>query len=544
MDSQAKDEPTVSAYDHPEAIGVPVIGGDTEEAKRQITLERAAARAYSKVLRARGDPNVFAEIAFKDAQTGRGFEQGQVHREFQNAAIDEDSPFLIFEMPRNHGKTNQMIVNALWQLGNNPELRIKIVCESDKKAIERLQVIQEHIEKNPVVRDVFPWLKPAHKGTWSKKNLMVDRKGIMPDSSIEACGIQTAATGGRADVIIADDPVGRRNTLELPKLRETIKRAWKSDWLQNLEPTTGRVLYICTPWHTADLTHELKSNPVYRNIRHPVSNNWESPWPEKWGEAELRDKCKLVGVQEYDRGFKLIALTGDIVVVPPEWIEYWAQTPTVGNLAVFTAYDLSTGAADGDFFAAVTVGLDTETGFVYVLEAQHDRLLFPEQVMDITRRAAAWRPMFIGIETEGYQASLPQFMENPKARMLLPSIVPMKTRGVPKALRLRAVSHLLSSKRVFFNPNLNPQKITDAEAYGDIVSELTQFPLAPHDDLVDALVYALQMVIEFGLEGLADSHGQFDVDASVEVLETGPSRGQIIEVQDAALAQWCKRSDR
>jgi len=465
---------------------------ETPEAEK-LRQQRQVAKAVktSRVRKAREDPNEFAEYAFQDSVSGNDLVQADIHRELQNSLIDPDNKFLLVEFPRNHGKTTQVEINTIWELGNDPNLRFKFVCESDARAIERIQLISQHIEKNPRVSDVFPHLKPARKGDWTKKKIVVERSRIMRDVSIEACGVQTAATGGRADRLVADDPVGRRNALEQPKLRESVKRAWHSDWLNLLEPE-GKVRYICTPWHTADLTHELKKNPSYKVFSRPVGPHFEPVWSAKWPRKALKAKLREIGRREFDRGYRLIALSGEFATVSEDWIRYWKGELSLNDLIFFSAYDLSTGQGD-DFFACVHIALDgRDLGLlnprIYVLDAWRAHLSFLAQVESIRQEAVRWHPEMIAIEATQYQVALPQFLNS---TTLLP-IQAVKPR-LSKALRLYAVSHLFEQGKILLNPALNPRSGFKPE----LVDELSAFPLGANDDLVDAIVYAVAIAVDY-----------------------------------------------
>jgi predicted phage terminase large subunit-like protein len=451
----------------------------------------AKATMRSKVLAARNDPNEFIEYCFKDSRTGAPLTQEPFHRELQEELAEgEDTIGLL---PRDHGKTTQLEAFALWSLGNDPNLRLKIVCASDSKAVERLFTITQHLRVNPRVKQVFPWLRPAAMGDWTKHKIVVERDHISRDASIEALGVLSTATGGRADKLLADDVVDRRNALELPKLRETVKASWDSDWSNLLEPE-GQTAYFATPWHTADLTHKvLKQKDIYRIIRHAVGSGgdqFEPLWPGKWPREALLRRYKKIGQLEYDRGFRLIALSGDIVVVRPDWIQYWDAPPDLGRLQVFQAYDLSSGKA-ADYFAAVTLGVDPETMTVFVLDAWHAKLTFLQQAGAVQRQARSWMPMVQGIERDPLGA-LGQYLGDTS----LLNIIGMRPH-LSKALRLSAVTPHLEQGRVVFNPALAPGLIVDPDGRGDLITELTTFPLAAHDDLVDAFVHAMNLAAAY-----------------------------------------------
>jgi phage terminase large subunit-like protein len=461
------------------------------ERKRLDLVARATVR--SRVLEARGDPNKLIEYCFKDSETGKPLVQADIHRELQAAMSSGEDCVNLF--PRDHGKTTQTEGHIIWVLGNNPNLRIKIVCASDSKAVERLFAIIQHIRINDCVHDVFPWLKPAKLGDWTKHKIVVERDYISRDASIEALGVLSTATGGRADKLYADDVVDRRNALELPKLRETVKSAWDSDWSNLLEPEAQSV-YNATPWHTADLTHKLLRNPTYKVLRREVGtadDPYAPVWDEKWPREALMRRRLKIGQLEYDRGFRLRALSGEFATVREEWIDYWDEPPDLGKLIVFQAFDVSSGTAK-DYFAAVTLGVDPKSLRIYVLEGWHAKLTFLARAQAIEQQARTWRPSLQGLEEETMK-SLSQYLG---ATSLL-NVLSLRPH-LAKAIRLMSVTPHLETGRVLFNPALKPDRIANREEHGDLVSELLEFPLGANDDLVDAFVYALQLATTYGLE--------------------------------------------
>jgi phage terminase large subunit-like protein len=488
------------------------------ESDEELDSLRAEAREAIQIEESREDVNAFAEYAFKDAASGEPLRQAPIHRELQAALDDPEHLYNLVEISRDHGKTTQLLIREIWKLGRNPERRSKIVCENDRLALRRLKAIREHIEKNERVHRVFPHLKPGR--VWDKSQIQVERKSMAPDPSIEACGVTSAATGGRADELVFDDPIGRRNTLGVPALRNTVREAYHSDWLQLLEPD-GRISIGCTGWTTDDLIYDLKQNPSYRVMRRPCEG-FRSPWAEKWTEDALRRKRELVGSTEYGRGFELIPLAGDVVVVQPEWIQDWSIPPDPDRLMVFTGYDLSTGEG-ADFFACVNIGVDLETGFFYVLSAWRQKITFLLQVDAVIGEAVAWSPDEIDIEATQYQAALPHFLRHTTTLPLIRSVKP----HLSKLLRLLGITPLLESGRVFFNPALNPAALVNPRERGDLVSELCQFPLAAHDDLVDAFVYPIRRGMEFLLQEAVAATVKFGVTG------IGSSRSEVVATVDA-----------
>src|SRR5258708_1540956 len=105
---------------------------------------------------ARRDPNKFAEFAFTDGE-GAPLRPAPVHRELERLLGDHARAMV--ELPRDHGKSVQVGICVLWELGRRPGLRVKLVCATEALAIERGRFLRQAIHANPCVHLVFPHLR-------------------------------------------------------------------------------------------------------------------------------------------------------------------------------------------------------------------------------------------------------------------------------------------------------------------------------------------------------------------------------------------------
>jgi phage terminase large subunit-like protein len=469
-----------------------------EERARRLKRLRTA-----RVERAREQFPAFVEYAFWDERTGSPLRQQWFHDEW-SAAMDT-SDRLIIVAPRDHGKTTQVVARVLWELGRDPNLRIKIVCASDGKAMERLFEVTQHLS-NPRVQEVFPHLVPAEEGEWSKHKIVVSRTARHRDASVEALGITSTATGGRADLLVADDVVDRRNALTMPALREQIKHAWKSDWTNLLEPT-GRIWYVCTLWHKADLSHELLTNPAFDKVFHAVPDDFGALWPKKWSEEALRARHAEIGSVEFNRAFRNIASDVEEGIVKPDWIRFadLAREPAfaerLDDLVFFTSYDTAVAVTDlNDYSASVTIAVDVATGTVYVTDAWHARITIGRQAAQVWAEYEACHPFRILIEKAG-QSTLDEWVLNEHPD--LAGIVEVTKPRVSKAARLLGVTPLMEAGRVVFSAHLNPNRPTYDPSRGSVVHELLDFPFGRNDDLVDAFSQALSGARRYFLDAWA-----------------------------------------
>lgn len=261
------------------------------------------------IRKCRSDPNQFIQYILSWG-IANWIQQGELHIRWQNTLSRPDAKRVIMVCPRSHSKTSQLIGRILWELGRNPNLRIKLVCQSDDTAVKRLAAITEHIERNPRMKEIFPEVQPADKGTWSKTKIYVQRHIVSPDPSIEAVGILSTATGGRADILYFDDPVDFRNAIQQPALREVVKSVYNDVWM-NIVEVNGRVIYAATPWAKDDLTHKLLENPDYIKILDKIDDNFTPIWAERWNREALIEKYNEIGSRAFGRAYKMEAISDE-----------------------------------------------------------------------------------------------------------------------------------------------------------------------------------------------------------------------------------------
>lgn len=279
-----------------------------------------------KVLRAaRKDSFVFTDYVF-------GYQSSALHRTWHDF-YDANRHGLILAI-RDAGKTQHLIGRALWEMGNNPNILIKIVTETEDLAGKILSLINITIQQNERLREVFPRLLPALGQTWTKYALTIERPTPSKDATVEGAGIMSGTTGGRADLIFFDDVCGMRNTLYLPRLREQVKEAFFSNWLNIVGGPEGRWFVVGTPWHIEDLITEIRNNHNIPKCREWwVGDNYESPWPERYPPSYFKARLQLLKQRHYNRAYRGLAISDE---------EAWINTQAVENCKNFQlkAYDV------------------------------------------------------------------------------------------------------------------------------------------------------------------------------------------------------------
>jgi len=195
--------------------------------------------------RARRDVNAFCEYVMRDPR-GRPWQQAAFHQQWQASLPEQGPARVLIVAPRESAKSSQMVVaRILWELGRDPELRVKIICSSDDLAEKLLGEIARNILRNPRLRRVFPRLRPDPAGPWTRDQLRLAGLGLSKDPSLEAHGVLSAGVGGRADLLIFDDVCDQRTAVLQPAMRDQIKRVFHETWWNLLGPE-GRAVYVAT----------------------------------------------------------------------------------------------------------------------------------------------------------------------------------------------------------------------------------------------------------------------------------------------------------
>src|SRR5262245_6766638 len=110
---------------------------------RTLATTLAEFKAQMMVWRARqarSDPTKFAKFAFVD-ESGRAMRLPAVHRDLHKFLTN--APRGLVELPRDHGKTVQVLIRVLWELGRNPNLRIVVACGSGALAAQRGRFLRD-----------------------------------------------------------------------------------------------------------------------------------------------------------------------------------------------------------------------------------------------------------------------------------------------------------------------------------------------------------------------------------------------------------------
>ena len=382
---------------------------------------------------ARNDIDSFIEYVMED-ENGYPIRQAPIHNLIQgfiNQAWDHDAKALILA-PLEHGKSYQTVGRLGWEVGRNPNIRIKLVCSSDDSAIKRVMAISDLIQ-SPRFLEVFPEISIADARQWTMKKITVNRTGSAIDPTLEACGVFGSLMGSRADIIVFDDIVDYKNAIQDPALRPKVKGSFSGSWLTRL--TKGaKVLYIATPYHKDDLTAELKKSSDYALLDVVVSKDastlvasigngqlieeerstFKVPLWDRWDRTALLEKKKTLGPIVYARSYEGKVMSDEDKTFPDFGLcktDDRIEDIIDGSTQYFVGVDLSGKKRKGN---VIWVGGITN-GMKHPVDIRRGNWSSTEVADQMELVENKYSPLIYLVEDNGYQVALIDWIRKAKS---------------------------------------------------------------------------------------------------------------------------------
>ena len=406
--------------------------------------------------------------------------------------------------PRGFGKSTVGDVDyCITKILRDANIRIMIGSKTQTQAQAFLKEIRTHFEQNETLIRIFGDWKTSKDNVWNDREFTVNKRTIIKkEATVTALGASGAVISKHFDIIIGDDLVGLENA-RTERQRSNLKEWFYSSLAPTLEPD-GEMHILGTRYNPLDLYEDLMKSGNYRvNIQQAiqiVDGKEVSLWEDKFSLEKLKEKRaesgKIIFNMQYQNDTELAKgkifkaqyfkyyeeykldynfQTAKVRIKNAEGIDTWIK------VRVYMGADLAISESESennDFFVLMMIGVDADKN-VYVLEYVKERLSFNSQLNTIMSYGRDKYPMVerVGVETVAYQKALAQEL---RRLTLLPIInIPTSKDKVTRAMRRSAN---FENGKVFFRDNMD-----------DLEECLLLFPEVDHDDLFDALDFAMTM---------------------------------------------------
>lgn len=400
---------------------------------------------------------------------------------------------MVFEPPR-HGKS-EMCSHwfPTWCLALEPSDKI-IECSYEAEVAARWgRAVRRTVTENY-----------AHIGA----RLLEDSKAANRWETVERGGMVTAGVGGPitgkgGNVLILDDPIKNAEEANSQVMRDSLWDWWQTTFLTRAQKgrhdTEAIIVFIMTRWHEDDLAGRILNSDTasdWRVLDLPAFAEDEDPlgrkpgdalWPERYDELALESTKKKIGSRNFASLYQQKPTPPEGSAIHRLWWKWYEDTPDLDSFdQVVQSWDTAFDDAETSDFVVGQVWGRLGNDF-YMLDSVRERLNMPDTmraIKQVTEQYPQAKYKLIEKSASGFA-----IIQTLKREM--GGILPTGTKSRSKEVRLTAgvnnVAAVIERGQVYL-----PRGRAKASI---LVDEAAQFPHGTHDDMVDAMVMAVEYLM-------------------------------------------------
>ncbi|MCS3924419.1 phage terminase large subunit [Methanosalsum natronophilum] len=402
---------------------------------------------------------------------------------------------LMISMPPRHGKsmlTSQYF--PAWYLGHFPNKRIILTSyEADFAAGWGRKARNVLSEFGPELFGISVASRSSAVNRW-------DIEGHV--GGMSTAGVGGAITGKGADLLIIDDPHKNAEEANSRTYRNKAVEWYRSTAYTRLEPG-GAVIIIQTRWHQDDLSGRLlqEESDKWTVINLPalaMKNDLldrklgTALFPQRYSVDDLLEIKQTLGSYWWNALYQQRPQALEGGTFKREYFRYAKLENGIFSLndtrkvkykdcRVFQTCDPAASTRTTADYFVLSTWAQTPDNDLILLDVLRTRMESPDQINLFKQQYTRWQPAFQAVESVGLGKTLYQ--------MLVREGLPIRelradrdkiTRALPAAARMESGS-------IYF---LHGSWLTEFE------DELLSFPTGAHDDQVDTLSYAVQVMVK------------------------------------------------
>ena len=469
---------------------------------------------------------------------------------FMQEVEQQKAPRLMLLVPPRHGKSELGSVRwPAWCLGHHPEWEF-INCGYNLDLPMKFSRKVREMIRDPSFNAVFDGCDI------DKESQSAEAWNTTAGGGFTAAGVGGGITGKGAHILGVDDPIKNQQEADSIVTRDSLWDWYWSTAYSRLSPGGG-VLLIQTCWSDDDLAGRLQQR-MYEAAQDPEAHEdvdnftvikypaealeWEYhnkvtdvidrfPEPLDVSHIDLRTKQRELGVSVpdvIDDTYTLLRMPGEALHPerftepmirrlkanqPPrvwsalyqqnpapdegiyfkdEYFMYESVSPGTYRRKVFQAWDFAIGTKQqNDFTVGVTLIQDEQDclHMVELVRFKGDSFTIVEEILDAAQRWGSDKtaPLSLGFEDgQIWKAIKPLLSKRMRERLMYPSHQTLQPL-TDKLARARPLQGRMQQNRIYFP--------SEASWLPLVKKELLRFPAGAHDDIVDAMAWAVTLAV-------------------------------------------------
>lgn len=398
---------------------------------------------------------------------------------------------------REHYKSTiiTLALNIQEILKSGGEVTIGIFSHTRPIAKAFLRQIKQEFERNERLKRWFSdvlWADPIKESPkWSEdEGIVVKRKGNPKEATVEAWGVVDGQpTSKHFDILDFDDVVVPAS-VSTPEMMQ--KTTASLELAFNLGKRGGRRRFVGTRYHYNDSYRTLIDRQVAKVRLYPATvDGTVDGEPVLLTRDELADKRRDQGPYTFGCQMLLDPTADDKQGFKLEWLRYAAVT-TRGHNLVILVDPASKKRPTSDYTSMWVIGLGPDRK-AYVHDMLRDRLSLTERADTLIRWHRHWSSrgaiLAVAYEEYGLQADIEHARSRMEDENYRFDITPVGGR-LNKPDRIRRLIPWFEQGKIYLPPsmvktNYEGRSVDLVQAFKN--EEYLAFPVAQHDDMLDAL---------------------------------------------------------
>lgn len=407
-----------------------------------------------------------------------------------------DKKGILLLLPRGTFKSSLVTVGyTLWRIAQNPNERILIANATYPMAVQFLSQIKNHLTRNEEFKKIFGNYA-ENTDQWREDKIAIsrDKSYEAKEPTVTAFGIGGNLVGSHFSFALLDDVVARDNIGTKEQI-EKVKNFYK-DSLDLIDPIKGRkqMIIIGTSWHWDDLYQWIEQDlqDDFAILRLPAfEGDWDTGkllFPSRLTWKVLSDLKKKQGAYHFSAQYMLNPVPEENQTFKPPFKDYEESDLEGVELRTYMAVDPAISEkTTADYSTIVVVSVD-KNNIWYIRDIFRKRVLPNVLIDEIFFHYQKWKPLSIALETVAYQKMLRYAINDQmKERRIFIPIKELPHTTQSKEDRIKGLQPRYEQGAIF-----HPQK-TSVPNVENLEDELVRFPLAKHDDVLDALASILEL---------------------------------------------------